>query len=261
MYLLTLSQGYALLISGSKGQGHGALVIDNGFRTITDSAIHLWSWNFIHLLPLSRGCALLISGPKGQGHGLIVIENGVRTITDSVIRLWSWNFIHLLPMSQGCVLLILRSRSWETDDWKQFPDYDWLYNLPMIMKLHTPAPFESRSCGDRVVKLLACGARGPGLDSRPLHLNFQRLVISCLQVAIWLKYRWNRRKSSIQPTNKRYESRMCLIDFGVKGLGLLGIESSMFIQSVFASLRMMHSLLFFFAKAMRTFMRTNVRPY
>ena len=36
-----------------------------------------------------------------------------------------------------------------------------------------------------------------------------------------------------------YESRMCLIDFGVKGLGLLGIEishgCSMFIQRVFAT--------------------------
>ena len=45
------------------------------------------------------------------------------------------------------------------------------------------------SSGGRVVKLLACGARGPGFDSRPRHLNFQRLVISCFQVEIWLKYR------------------------------------------------------------------------
>ena len=43
------------------------------------------------------------------------------------------------------------------------------------------------SSGCRVVKLLACGARGPGFDSRPRHLNFQRLVISCFQVEIWLK--------------------------------------------------------------------------
>ena len=45
------------------------------------------------------------------------------------------------------------------------------------------------SNGGRVVKLLACGARGPGFDSRPRHLNFQRLVISCFQVEIWLKDR------------------------------------------------------------------------
>ena len=46
---------------------------------------------------------------------------------------------------------------------------------------------EDRSSGGRVVKHLACGARGPGFDSRPRHLNFQRLVISCFQVEIWLK--------------------------------------------------------------------------
>ena len=45
------------------------------------------------------------------------------------------------------------------------------------------------SSGGRVVKLLACGARGPGFDSRPRHLDFQRLVISCFQVEIWLKDR------------------------------------------------------------------------
>ena len=44
------------------------------------------------------------------------------------------------------------------------------------------------SCG-RVVKLLACGARGPGFDFPPRHLNFQRLVISCFQVETWLKDR------------------------------------------------------------------------
>ena len=36
------------------------------FRTITDSVINLWSWNFIHLLPMSQGCALFILGSKGQ---------------------------------------------------------------------------------------------------------------------------------------------------------------------------------------------------
>ena len=47
----------------------------------------------------------------------------------------------------------------------------------------------SRSSGGQVVKLLACGAGGPGFDSRPRHLNFQRLIISCFQVEIWLKDR------------------------------------------------------------------------
>ena len=78
---------------------------------------------------------IMILGPKvtGQGHGALVIENGFQTITDC--------------------------------------------NPPMMLKLYTPAPCESR---------------------------------------------------------------MCLIDFGVKGLGLLGIEisqeCSMFIQRVFETL-------------------------
>ena len=61
----------------------------------------------------------------------------------------------------------------------------WACFIFPIPKIH----HYCRSSGGRVVKLLACGARGPGFDSRPRHLNFQRLVISCLQVEIWLKYR------------------------------------------------------------------------
>ena len=34
-------------------------------------------------------------------------------------------------------------------------------------------------------------ARGPRFDTRPRHLKFERLVISCFQVAIWLKYCWS----------------------------------------------------------------------
>ena len=94
-----MSQGCALLILRSKGQGHGAWLFENGFWTITDSVINLWSWNFIHLLTMSQGCALLILRSKGQVHGAWLFENGFRTITDSVINLWSWNFIHLLPMN------------------------------------------------------------------------------------------------------------------------------------------------------------------
>ena len=66
---------------------HWAWLIANGFRTITDSVIILWSWNFIHLLPMSQGCILLILSSKGQGHGAWLIVNGFRTITDSVIIL------------------------------------------------------------------------------------------------------------------------------------------------------------------------------
>ena len=61
-----MSQGCALLILRSKVKvmAHGYLKMV--FRTITDSVINLWSWNFIHLLPMSQGCALLILGSKGQ---------------------------------------------------------------------------------------------------------------------------------------------------------------------------------------------------
>ena len=81
----------------------------------------------------------------------LLFENGFRTITDSVINQWSWNFIHLLTMSQGCALLILRSkgqrsRSWRMVIWKWFPYDNWLCNQPMIMKLHTLTPHESRMC-------------------------------------------------------------------------------------------------------------------
>ena len=169
IHLLTMSQGCALLILRSKvkdapywfwgqkvkGQGHGAWLFENGFRTITDSVINLWSWNFIHLLTMSQGCALLILRSKGQRsrswrmvispppvkpegtiglHSVCLsvclsvcpsvcpshyfFENGFRTITDSVIHLWSWNFIHLLPMSQGCALLILGSKGQRSRSWR-----------------------------------------------------------------------------------------------------------------------------------------------
>ena len=65
--------------------------------------------------------------------------------------------------------------------------------FPYNTYTYTSAPLlfhiNNRSSGGRVVKLLACGVRGPGFDSRPRHLNFQGLVISCFQVEIWLKDR------------------------------------------------------------------------
>ena len=138
IHLLPMSQGCALLISGSKGQVHGALIIENGFRTITDSVMDLWSCNFIHLLLMSQRCALLIMRRKGQGHGAFLIESGFQMITDSVIHLWSCNFIHLLPMSQGCTLLILGSKVKV-----KVMGHWWLkmvsghkFTLSMIMKLH-----------------------------------------------------------------------------------------------------------------------------
>ena len=101
---------------------------------------------------MSQGCALLILWSKGQRSRSWIIDVW-KWFPDHnyVIHLWSWNFIHLLPMSQGCALLILgskgqRSRSWIINVWKWFPDHNWLCNPPMIMKLHTLAPHESRMC-------------------------------------------------------------------------------------------------------------------
>ena len=54
----------------------------------------------------------------------------------------------------------------------------------LISKQSVLKPASPGNSGDRVVKLLACGARGPGFDSPPRHLDFQRLVISCFQVEI-----------------------------------------------------------------------------
>ena len=156
IHLLPMSQGCALLILGSKGQRSRSWIIDV-WKWFPD---HNWLCNPPMIMKLhtlapheSRMCPIDfgVKKVKGQGHGLSMFENGFRTITDYVIHLWSWNFIHLLPMSQGCALLILgskgqRSRSWIIDVWKWFPDHNWLCNPPMIMKLHTLAPHESRMC-------------------------------------------------------------------------------------------------------------------
>ena len=45
--------------------------------------------------------------------------------------------------------------------------------LHNIQRVVLTSNYETRSGGGRVVKLLACGARGPGFDSPPRHLNFR----------------------------------------------------------------------------------------
>ena len=123
------------------------------FRTITDSVIHLWSWNFIHLLPMSQGCALLILGSKGQ-----------RSRSWRMV-IWKWfpddNWLcnqpmimklHTLTQNESRMRPIdfeskgQRSRSWRMVIWKWFPDDNSLCNQPMIMKLHTLTHHESRMC-------------------------------------------------------------------------------------------------------------------
>ena len=155
--MLPLTQGRALLVSGSKGQRSRSWDIDD-WKRFPD---HNWPCNppkimKIHALAPRKSRMPIDFGVKrskviGQGHGALKIENGFRTITDSVICLWSWKFVHLLLMTQGYALLILgskdqRSRSRGIDDWKRFPDQNWPCNPPMIMKLHALAPHESRMC-------------------------------------------------------------------------------------------------------------------
>ena len=53
-----MSQGCALLISRSKGQGHSALISQNGFQHKNVFPLHLWSRNFRHRIPMTQGCAL-----------------------------------------------------------------------------------------------------------------------------------------------------------------------------------------------------------
>ena len=171
---------------------------------------------------------------KGQGHGAWLILNCYWFITDSVIKLQSWNFIHLLPMSQRCTLLTLRSKvkAWGSDDWKWFPDHNWYCNPPMIIKLHMLAPM-SQGCA-----ILISGSK-----------------VKFMGNSDWkwfLDHNWHCNPPMIMKlhTPATCESRMCLIDFGVKSLGLLGIENSrgcsMLIQRVFATrlfASLMHPLL------------------
>ena len=135
---------------------------------------------------------------------LSVRHTSFRTITDYVIHLWSWNFIHLLPMSQGCALLILgskgqRSRSWRMVIWKWFPDDNWLCNQPMIMKLHTLAPHESRMC--------------------PIDFGVKRSRSWCMVIWKWFPDdNWLCNQPMIMKlhTLTHHESRMRPIDFEVK---------------------------------------------
>ena len=82
----------------------------------------------------------------------------------------------------------------------EYDVYCWVamsrtYRVPLhaqpscMLNFNALPPIFQRSSGGVVVKLLACGAIGPGFDSRPRRYDFQRLVISCFQVAMWLKDR------------------------------------------------------------------------
>ena len=63
------------------------------------------------------------------------------------------------------------------------------------------AYIEWRSSGDVVVKLLACGTIRSGVWFLISPRRFQRLVISCFQLAILPKYRYFKAAQTKQPTN------------------------------------------------------------
>ena len=126
-------------------------MFENGFRTITDYVIHLWSWNFIHLLPMSQGCALLILGSKGQ-----------RSRSWRMV-IWKWfpddNWLCNQPMIMKLHTLTHHESRMRPIDFEVkgqghgawlfengFRTITGLCNQPMIMKLHTLTPHESRMC-------------------------------------------------------------------------------------------------------------------
>ena len=105
-------------------------------------------------------------------------------------------------------LINKHSNAW--NQFYNFPSFHWSYqNIHDIWRIHkiyytvsclyqvllhvlymhvtVSCPKHEGSGGGRVVKLLACGARGPKFDSRPRHLNFR----DWLSPASKLSYGWN----------------------------------------------------------------------
>ena len=75
-------------------------------------------------------------------------------------------------------------------------------NKTQLINLHFwLAYIEWRSSGDVVVKLLACWAIRSGVWFLISPRRFQRLVISCFQLAILPKYRYFKAAHTKQPTN------------------------------------------------------------
>ena len=185
----------------------------------------------------------------------------------------------MLPISQGYALLILRSkgqrpRSRDMVNYKWFPDYNWLCNQPTVMKLHTHAPHESRMCP---IDFEVQRWRSWGNDDWKCFLDWNwlcnqhetviwnfihllpmsqgcALLISgskgqrsrSWRISVWKRFLDHKWLCNPYPlmimklhTPSPYKWRMCLIDFGVQGLWLLGIENSkgcsMLIQRVFAT--------------------------
>ena len=129
-------------------------------------------------------------------------------ITVSPLHLSSWNFTGALPMSQGWALSTLgskgqRSRSQCIDYRKRLMSHNSFPFTPIITKLHTKTPYESRMC--------------------PIDFGIKRLKVKSQCIDCW-KWVMSHNCFPFTPiimklhTKTPHESRMYIMYFGVKRL-------------------------------------------
>ena len=124
------------------------------------------------------------------------------------LHLLSWNFIQRLPMSRGCALFISglrcqrsRLQCIDTCNWKWFMSYNCFPSTPVIIKLHTKTPLESRICP------MDFGSKGKRSRSQCIDNWKWFLLHNCFPFTpIIMKLH----------TKTCHELRMCRIDFGLK---------------------------------------------
>ena len=154
-------------------------------------------------------CPIYFGGQKvkGQGHNALIIGNGLCRIISFPLHLSSWNFTHRLPMSRGCALFILgskgqRSRSQCIDCRKRFMSHNFFLFTPIIMKLHTQTPHESR-----MLPYLFWGqkVKGQGHNALIIGNGLCRIISFPLHLLSW---NFTHRTP--------HESRICPTYFGVK---------------------------------------------
>ena len=111
---LSMNWGCAILMSGSKGQGHNALIIENGFWRITAFPLHLRSANFSHTFPMSQGYALMTLWVKKNLGSLNLLPQGVfvslgqplMTTICQTVQIWlsTYSFhLQLRSITLGCL--------------------------------------------------------------------------------------------------------------------------------------------------------------